>query len=196
MPLKKDGTVRVHGPVVCRCPGSGKHLRGAPVDMSPGPTTPQLSSCSQNPTAPLTSPGVFLLPRIRLLKRLPLASRDHAASKLSTVLEEVNRSNNASAWMRLLNFPTRCFRVPGRGGRRWNLARLVNQQVAEENDPTPPVTPDPSVTHPQLHASKSQSDPLHSLATGCQQSWRRGISEAWYAWLAQRMLSQNTMPPP
>ena len=22
-------------------------------------------------------------------------------------------------------------------GRRWNLARLVNQQVAEENDPTP-----------------------------------------------------------
>ncbi len=69
------------------------------------------------------------------------------------------------AWIRLLNFPRQCFRVPGSGGRRWNLARLVNQQVAEENDPTPPVTPDPSVTHPQLCASKSQSDPLHSLAT-------------------------------
>ena len=69
-----------------------------------------------------------------------------------------------SAWTRLLNFPRQCFRVPGRGGRRWNLARLVNQQVAEENDPTL-VTPDPSVAHPYCHASKSQSDPLHSLAT-------------------------------
>ena len=134
MPLRKDGAVRVHGPVVCRCPGSGKRPRSAPPDMSPGPTTPQPSSCSQHPTAPSTSPGVSLLPRIRLLKRLPLASRDHAASKLSTVLEEVNRSNNVSAWIRLLNFPRRCFRVPGRGGRRWNLARLVNQQVAEENE--------------------------------------------------------------
>ena len=165
MPLRKDGAVRVHGPVVCRCPGSGTRPRSAPPDMSPGPTTPQPSSCSQHPTAPSTSPGVSLLPRIRLLKRLPLASHDHAASKLSTVLEEVNRSNNVSAWIRLLNFPRRCFRVPGRGGRRWNLARLVNQQVAEENDPTPPVTPDPSITHPQRRASKSQSDPLHCLAT-------------------------------
>ena len=179
MPLRKDGAVRVHGPVMCRCPGSGKRPRGAPPDMSPGPTASQPSLCSQHPTAPSASPGVSLLPRIRLLKRLPLASHDHAASKLSSVLEEVNRSNNVSAWIRLLNFPRRCFQVPGRGGRRWNLARLVNQQVAEENDPTPPVTPDPSVTHPQRRANKSQSatTPQGSDQQFCQ-VWRQEVASS------------------
>ena len=164
MPLRKDGAVRVHGPVVSHCPGSGKQPKGTHPAASPAPTMPQSPLCSQTPITPSASPSVSLLLQVRLLRRQPLASRDLTASKLSTVLEEVNRSNNVSAWTRLLNFPQWCFRVLGRGGRRWNLARLVNQQVAEENDPTL-VTPDPSVAHPYRHASKSHSDPLHSLAT-------------------------------
>ena len=32
----------------------------------------------------------------------------------------------------------RCLRVPKRGGCRWNLTRLVNQQLSEESDPHPP----------------------------------------------------------
>ena len=164
MPLRKDGAVRVHRPVVSRCPGSGKQPRDTHPAAPPIHTMPQSPLCSQPPIMPSASLSVSLLPRVRLLRRLPLASRDLAASKLSTVLEEVNQSNNVSAWTRLLKFPRRCCWVPGRGGQRWNLARLVDQQVAEENNLTL-VTPDPSVAHPHRHASKSQSDPLHSLVT-------------------------------
>lgn len=44
--------------------------------------------------------------------------------------------------MKLLNFPRRCLQVPGRGGRWWNLARLVDQQLAEDSDPAPLVSTD------------------------------------------------------
>ena len=107
MPLRKDGAVRVHGPVVSRCPGSGKQLRGTHLAAPPVPTMPQSLSCSQPPIVPSASPSISLLPRVRLLRRLPLASRDLAASKLSTVLEEVNRSNNVSACMdKAVEFPS------------------------------------------------------------------------------------------
>ena len=89
------------------------------------------------------------------------------ASKFTTVLEDVNRSNNENAWMRLLNFPRPCFKVLGRGGRRWNLARLVNQQLAEECDPTSLDNTVPNACPPGRRAGKSQdqSDPFRSLAT-------------------------------
>ena len=37
--------------------------------------------------------------------------------------------------MRLLKFPRRCIHVPIRGGQRWNLAKHLNHQLAEESDP-------------------------------------------------------------
>ena len=48
--------------------------------------------------------------------------------------------NDVSAWDRLIQFPRRCLRWPQQGGKRWNLASLINKQVSEEsnnlNDPS------------------------------------------------------------
>lgn len=60
---------------------------------------------------------------------------DLAARKLATILEQVTTTNDLTAWMRLLYFPSRCLHVPKRGGSRWNLAKSINQQLAEESDP-------------------------------------------------------------
>ena len=89
--------------------------------------------------APLTSTPATACPIrpqcVMILKRLPRASRDLAARKLATILEQVTAANDVTNWMHLLYFGSCCLRVPKRGGRRWNLARLINQQLAEESDP-------------------------------------------------------------
>ena len=145
MPLRNDGALRVHGPVTSRCPGFGKHPRSAP----PPSMTPQPPQVHEHRTISSNHlPSVTLLPRVRLLRRLLQTSCDHAASKFTTVLEDVNRSNNENAWMRLLNFPRQCFKVPERGGRQWNLARLVKQQLAEECDLTSLDNPVPNACPP------------------------------------------------
>ena len=86
------------------------------------------------PATPASGTVGFIRPQVPILKRLPRASRDLAARKLATILEQVTAFNDITTWMHLLNLPNRCFWVPRRGGHRWNLARLVNQQLEEESD--------------------------------------------------------------
>ena len=142
------------------------------ASATPGPST---SNHIVNPT-----PTCHFVAAVRLLRRLPQASHNHAVSKFTTVLEDVNKSNNENTWKRLLNFPRWYFRVLGRGGRRWNLTRLVNQQLAEESNPT---SLDNSVPNAHPLAVVVQASPkanlIHSIPwpLGFQQSWRREISE-------------------
>ena len=71
----------------------------------------------------------------KILRRIPRLSRDVCARKLASIISEVVSTNSESSWSRLMLFPRRCLRAPKRGGRHRNLSSLVNQQVADEQDP-------------------------------------------------------------
>ena len=146
--LRRDEGIRVHGPVGNRCPGSGK----PPNSLEPLPRTDVPSSTTAFSLPPPTAAAagldcglsppcvtcIQLQPTGKILKRIPRSSRELAATKLAAILEAVIVENDVTTWMRLLNFPGRCLRVPMRGGRRWSLARQVNHQLAEECDlPSP-----------------------------------------------------------
>ena len=75
---------------------------------------------------------------MKLLKKLPGSSREQAAWKMAAILEEVTLKNDITTWTRFLNFPERGFRVPNKGGKQWSLAKHVNNQLVEENDPSSP----------------------------------------------------------
>ena len=72
---------------------------------------------------------------MRILKRIPCASRHLAASKLASILVDVSPKNDSESWGRLFNFSSRCLAVPKRGSHRRSLASAVNVQLPEESDP-------------------------------------------------------------
>ena len=160
--LTKAGLVRTHGPVANRCPGSR-----TPPDASgdsPTPTedvqvsrltTQREEACSQRPLSK---------PRVKPIRRIPRASREPAAKKLASVIEAVV-ANPASvpACDRFLHFSARCLRAPTRGGRRWNLARVINDQIRTESDPVPSLSPENP--HGRRKHRKVRA-PLESLAGG------------------------------
>ena len=96
MPLRKDGTIRVHGPVSRRCGGSdGSPSTIAPETreaQEPGSADHVPSASRALPPPPVAS--FSPLPRVRVLKRLPCATRDPAARKLASILEEVTTVNS------------------------------------------------------------------------------------------------------
>ena len=86
----------------------------------------------------------FLGQPTALLKRIPRLSRITVAIKLSSIIENIISKNDFASWSRLLQFPKKCLFRPQRGGRRWKLAQLVNNNVSREltvtnNDPIPSV---------------------------------------------------------
>ena len=99
---------------------------------------------------------------MKLLKKLPRSSREQAAWKMAAILEEVILKNDITTWTRFLNFPKRGFKVPNRGRKRWSLAKHVNNQLVEENDPSSPTYVNVS-TH--QFGKKHCSDPLQLLAS-------------------------------
>ena len=140
MPLRRDGAIRVHGPVSHRCPGSGNlplsnlHSQSSavPIDI-PCPTSNQSNSTSSTSSTD-SDAGIWLQPCGRILKRVPRGSRELAANKLADILTDVTLCNDVKAWKRLLEFPRKCLRVPKRGGHRWSLVRQVNALLSEECD--------------------------------------------------------------
>ena len=120
-----------------------------PVDASVGTA----SGPTQSPVPPTFT---WQTPRVRMLRRIPRASRDQASAKLTTILEGVVGSNSVTAWERLPYFSVCCLRVPPRGGHRRSLATLVNKQLREKAHPSsPPACQKRRGTRP--------SDPLYSL---------------------------------
>ena len=92
----------------------------------------------------------------KILRRIPQFSRDVRVRKLASIISEVVSTNSETSWRRLVLFPRRCLRAPKRGGRHRNLSNLVNQQVADEQDP-------PTTTADSNKPKKSTSD-LSDLA--------------------------------
>ena len=155
MPVTKARLLRVHGPLSNRCKGSGMSPSLSPSTHPPHPlslpsstATPPSLSTAATPSIAEGIPDMrageastsLLLPSdlrnsVRVLKRIPRASRHLAASKLASNLDGVTELNDSASWSRLLQFSHRCFAVPKRGGHRRSLAARVNRQLQEEAIP-------------------------------------------------------------
>ena len=102
--LRRDGAIRVHGPLEHRCAGSGEPPSTVIQDTGTVGHPPSQAPATQTPTPPAVTAGPARPQRIPILKRLPRASQDPAARKLAAILEQVTAANDADAWMRLMNF--------------------------------------------------------------------------------------------
>ena len=89
------------------------------------------------------------------------ASRDHAARKLATILDQIVLNNNTASWDRLFSFAPRCLRVPRRGGHRRSLASHVNAMLREESDPPDSI---PEERSHRQHRGQDPQDPPQNLA--------------------------------
>ena len=139
--VRRDGNVRIHGPVKNRRPGLS--LPAA------APTTVTSIACSSNisggalshppdcqPQAPpddsVINPGTT---NCRILKSIPRGSRAPCAQKLSLILNEIVQDNSReSAWERLICFGRRCLAQPKRGGHRRSLVTSVYQTIEREQE--------------------------------------------------------------
>ena len=161
--LTAAGLIRAHGPTDNRCPGSrepplaGPRRSPAASDLDPSDPGPRFTSPAEGlPGHHSPEPPLRPIPSVRVLKRIPRASRDQAGLKLATILEGVVSRNDAPAWERLLLFSTRCLRVPARCGHRWSLATQVNKQLREEEDP-------PTNTRTSRRGKGKAKDPMEYL---------------------------------
>ena len=160
MTITAAGLVRQHGPLRARCPGSHQ-----PPANSTQPPQAVLSRSGRPLVAPLTGSATFqptcLPPRatVKILKRIPKASRLSAGRKLATILEAVVGKNDHASWDRLFRFSSRCLRAPKRGGQRRSLATVVNRQLEEETDSS-----DIGPSTKQGHRHTTTRDPIESLA--------------------------------
>ena len=116
-----------------RHPSPSNHM--APFGCIPLPRRPLRSRRSLN---------ICPLPvkcSVKILKRIPRASRGQAASKLATILDAIVSNGDHASWCRLLQFSARCFHVAREGARmvkRCSLASIVNRKLREEADPPVP----------------------------------------------------------
>ena len=90
---------------------------------------------------------------MKILKRIPKASRSYAGRKLATILDVVVQKNDHASWDRLFRFSSRCLRAPRRG---CSLATVVNKQLEVETDLQPANI---SSVRPS-----TKPDPIRSLA--------------------------------
>lgn len=136
MPLTSLGLIRVHGPLDSRCAGSRELPAG---NVNTTDREPVSLQCPSAPDAPLADQVAISPPKlaVRTIKRIPRASRELVARKLTSILERVVEANDLASWDRLLRFGTRCLRVLPRGGSRYNLTKAFKRQVEDEVDPAP-----------------------------------------------------------
>lgn len=155
------GLVRLHGPVVSRCPGS----RQAPINTAqPYPTQPRGHDAVRSASPQSSGQLSDSLPSrnyCKIIKRIPKNSRERAGRKLASILNAVVAINDHSSWDRLLRFGGRCLRVPSnREGRRKSVTTALNIQIEEETDP-----PDSqSLGHGRSRSRTRPQDPTKGLA--------------------------------
>ena len=161
MPLTRAGLVRVHGPVRNHYCGSHNlplipNLGQGAVSLGIGASPP-----SSPPRREVPNPTRFT---VKILKRIPRASRDHAARKLATILDQVVLNNNTASWNCLFSFAPCCLRMPRRGGHCRSLASHVNAMLKEESDPDPPDSISEERSHRQHHGQDPQDPPQNVAA--------------------------------
>ena len=165
MSLTSAGVVRVLGPVGRRCHGSGKLPRGfsgrwtgvpsGEADQQQGVTpTSQPSVVSLSQDEPVV---VQHLPVVRVLRRIPKAVREQCSSKLASILEEVEKSNDVCSWNTLFQFSASCLRLHHRGNPHQSLASKIKDQLRKEALPS-------VHGNPSLSKHKKPGDPLEGLA--------------------------------
>jgi hypothetical protein len=156
MTVTAAGLIRQHGPLCARCPGSR-------LILSPLRCHSQRHVVKE-PSIHLLLLLVFpCLPRwtssVKILKRIPKASRLLAGRKLASILEAIVGKNDHDSWDRLFRFSSRCLRATKRGGQRRSLATVVNRQLEEESDLSD------SIDRPCTKQRQASSrDPIESLA--------------------------------
>ena len=107
MPVTGAGVLRVHGPLSNRCAGYANGANGQDPTPVPGPF----------PSESLLQLFRRTSTSVKVVKRIPRASRHFAATKLAHVLDGVTEHNDAASWDRLFKFSFRCLALPKRGGR-------------------------------------------------------------------------------
>ena len=143
-----NGTVHRHGPRNNPCPGSDK----PPVAVRPyvPPTTLQQSAASSvtsqqiDVSASISSiPGTdpapadgFSRPQLvrRCIKHIPKSARPACTQRYAELLRRCTRNPHnlhIHAWEELLNFRRDVLAQPTRGGKRHNLASIVNKRTIE-----------------------------------------------------------------
>ena len=187
----------MHGPLSNRCAGSGKCLsltfsvpsspssRSFPSHASQVRPTPaaEASTSAADASAFNVQPS-----SVRILRRVPRASRHLAATKLASILDEVTRKNDNASWARLCAFSSRCLLAPKRGGRRRSLASAVNAQLRDET--LAPSLPASQPSRPSTPAAPR--DPLSSLAKRDSAK----LEEGDYKGAVRAICSEDTMVVP
>ena len=139
------GLIRQHGPLPSRCPGSHQQPGSGPsvsAPLSQQPHCPDGMHAASRPPHRLSTDSQQrpLPPKclVKILKRIPHASREQAAAKLAKILDAIVSKDGHDDHVscdRLLQFSAQCFRVPARRAKRCSLASMVNGQLREEVDP-------------------------------------------------------------
>lgn len=145
MSITSAGTIHKHGLPTNPCAGSG----GIPVSSISSSTSSDTSSDTVSASQPQSQqPNVdndndqdrSLLETVvqsrsqPVLKFVPKASRQLAATKLSAIINNViNDPQNIDCWKQLLLFTFRCFGASERGGKRHrsSLASKVNKLLSD-----------------------------------------------------------------
>ena len=124
--------------VLCTTTSSPHNFLAGPPPLPPthqNISSSGLSEVTQSANSPPPSALKFShYPSLKILKRVPRASRNLAAKKLSSILDDVVSTNNDPSWDRLFRFAPRCLHTPKRGGRNWNLTAIVNRNIRDEGD--------------------------------------------------------------
>ena len=94
-------------------------------------------------------------------KRVPRETIELAARKIASIKLNVVEKNDHTSWCRHLHFASHCFKLPLRGGKRWNPVSAVNNLVRGEADV---VAISGSLNHrSKRQISKKSLDPLELL---------------------------------
>ena len=143
--LISAGLIRQHGSLRSCCPGSHQQPGSGPSVSAPLSQQPHcpggMHACSRPPHCLSTDTRQRPLPlkcSVKILKRIPRASREQAAAKLAKILDAVvskDGHDDHDSWDRLLQFSARCFHVPARRAKCCSLPSMVNGQLREEVDP-------------------------------------------------------------
>ena len=106
MPVTRVGVICVHGMVGNRCPGS---------QQPPSPFSQSQRTPAQD-FLPREKGVLFRKPLVKILKRIPRASRDLSAKKLASILDQVTEDNSTASWERSSNLRPVTFEYQSEGG--------------------------------------------------------------------------------
>ena len=104
---------------------------GDTTQVLPGDST----QLNRDPSFSLFLDSFSLTRCVKILTRIPRASRTTAAVVLTSILNEITVFNTLTDWNRLFCFPSRCLRVPTQLDQYTSLSSFVNKLIQSETDP-------------------------------------------------------------